>query len=93
VETAAGKETSMPAVVARRDGEGWHLEGSWADPDIEVANRFLAHLTTRAFSPATVRAYAYDLLNFACFCMERGVTIVDAVAGNDSLICPQERPK
>jgi integrase/recombinase XerC len=70
----------MPAVVARRDGEGWHLEGSWADPDIEVANRFLAHLTTRAFSPATVRAYAYDLLNFACFCMERGVTIVDAVA-------------
>jgi site-specific recombinase XerD len=70
----------MPAVVARRDGAGWHLEGSWRDQDVEVANRFLAHLTTRAFSPATVRAYAYDLVNFGRFCAERGVGIADAVA-------------
>ena len=68
----------MPAVVARRDGGGWRLEGSW--PDVQLANRFLAHLTTRAFSPATVRAYAYDLVNFARFCVERGVMIADAVA-------------
>jgi integrase/recombinase XerC len=40
----------------------------------------LAHLTTRAFSPATVRAYAYDLVNFARFGVERGVMIADAVA-------------
>ena len=68
----------MPAVVARRGGEGWRLEGSW--PDVQLANRFLAHLTTRAFSPATVRAYAYDLVNFGRFCVERGVSIADAVA-------------
>jgi len=68
----------MPAVVARRGGEGWRLEGSW--PDVQLANRFLAHLTTRAFSPATVRAYAYDLVNFGRFCAERGVRVADAVA-------------
>jgi len=67
----------MPAVVARRGSEGWRLEGTWRD--VEVANRFLAHLVTRAFSPATVRAYAYDLVNFGRFCVERDVGIVDAV--------------
>jgi integrase/recombinase XerC len=65
------------AVVARRDGAGWRLEGVWRD--VEVANRFLAHLVTRAFSPATVRAYAYDLVNFGRFCHEQGITIADAV--------------
>jgi integrase/recombinase XerC len=67
----------MPAVVACKDREGWRLEGSW--PDAEVANRFLAHLAARAFSPATVRAYAYDLVNFGRFCVERGVRVADAV--------------
>jgi integrase/recombinase XerC len=66
----------MPAVVARTDGVGWRLEGSW--PDAEVANRFLAHLAARAFSSATVRAYAYDLVNFGRFCVERGVRVADA---------------
>src|SRR6266508_5488934 len=77
VETSAGEGASMPVVVvACKGGEGWRLEGSW--PDAEVANRFLAHLATRAFSPATVRAYAYDLVNFGRFCVERGVRVVDA---------------
>jgi Phage integrase, N-terminal SAM-like domain len=67
----------MPVVVACKGSEGWRLEGSW--PDAEVANRFLAHLATRAFSPATVRAYAYDLVNFGRFCVERGVRVADAV--------------
>jgi integrase/recombinase XerC len=67
----------MPAVVACRGREGWRLEGSW--PDAEVANRFLAHLVVRAFSPATVQAYAYDLVNFGRFCVECGVRVVDAV--------------
>jgi len=67
----------MPVVVACKGGEGWRLEGSW--PDAEVANRFLAHLATRAFSPATVRAYTYDLVNFGRFCVERGVRVADAV--------------
>ncbi len=39
--------------------------------DVELANQFLAHLGSRAFSPATVRAYAYDLLNFLRFLDER----------------------
>jgi integrase/recombinase XerC len=67
----------MADVVARPGGQGWRLQGGWRD--IEVANRFLAHLATRALSPATVRAYAYDLVNFARFCVERGVGIADAV--------------
>jgi integrase/recombinase XerC len=70
----------MPAVVARRVSEGWRLEGSWSD--VGVANRFLVHLATRAFSPATVRAYAYDLVNFGRFCVECGVGVADAVPGD-----------
>jgi hypothetical protein len=38
-----------------------------------MANGFLVHLTTRNFSPATRRAYAYDLLNPLRFCDERGL--------------------
>jgi site-specific recombinase XerD len=75
-ETAAGEEAGMPAVVACKGREGWRLEGLW--PDAEVANRFLAHLMGRAFSPATIRAYAYDLVNFGRFCVERGVRVTDA---------------
>ena len=52
-------------------GEGAHrLDGE--GPFTELANRFLSHLVARAFSPATVRAYAYDLLNFLRFLAERG---------------------
>jgi site-specific recombinase XerD len=67
----------MPAVVVRTGGAGWQVEGSW--PDAGLANRFLAHLRVRAFAPATVRAYAYDLVNFGRFCVEHGVRVVDAV--------------
>ncbi|MCP4967300.1 MAG: tyrosine-type recombinase/integrase [bacterium] len=35
-------------------------------------NRFLEHLGIRAFSPAIVRAYAFDLANFAVFLDESG---------------------
>jgi len=66
----------MPAVVVRTDGAGWQVAGSW--PDTGLANRFLAHLVVRAFAPATVRAYAYDLVNFGRFCVECGVGVVDA---------------
>lgn len=37
---------------------------------VELANAFLAHLGVRDFSPATVRGYAYDLLNFGRFLAE-----------------------
>ena len=42
---------------------------------MDVANRFLAHLNARAFSPATVRAYAFDVLNFLRFCATRELTL------------------
>lgn len=42
--------------------DGHRVEG--CGPDGELVNRFLAHLGSRAFSSATVRACAYDLLNF-----------------------------
>lgn len=38
-------------------------------------NRFLAHLTVRRFSPATVRAYAFDLANFAGFLSDRSLEL------------------
>jgi hypothetical protein len=55
-------------LAARGGGGEWRLEGTWSDA--EVANRFLAHLATRGFSAATIRAYAYDLVNVGCFALE-----------------------
>ncbi len=50
--------------------------------DLDAVNRFLGHLTVRAYSPATVRAYAFDLLNFLRFCLCRGLTL-DRVSPGD----------
>src|ERR1035438_10307403 len=58
--------------------EGSHrLEGSWTD--VEMANSFLTHLEARGFSTATVRAYAFDLLNFGRFLGDQGLTVVEVV--------------
>ena len=65
-----------PLVVVRRDGSH-RLEGSWAD--VETANGFLAHLEVRGFSPATLRAYAFDLLNFGRFLGEKRLSVVEVV--------------
>ena len=37
------------------------------------ANVFLAHMAARAFSPATIRAYAFDVVNLARFLSGEGV--------------------
>ena len=58
-------------------GDGHRLDGD--DPVTAVANRYLAHLGSRGFSPATVRAYAFDLLNFSRFLSERGIVLGDVV--------------
>jgi integrase/recombinase XerC len=58
--------------------DGHRVEGCGADG--ELVNRFLAHLGSRAFSPATVRAYAYDLLNFLRFLAGRDARLADVVA-------------
>ena len=57
-----------------RTNDGPRLEGDTSG-DVDVANRFLAHLNARAFSPATVRAYAFDVLNFLRFCATRELTL------------------
>ena len=59
-------------------GDGHHVEGCGADG--ELVNRFLTHLGSRAFSSATVRAYAYDLLNFLRFLAGRDTRLDDVVA-------------
>lgn len=45
--------------------------------DVELVNEFLSHLVARCFSPATVRAYAYDLLSFLRFLSGRRATLAD----------------
>ena len=47
--------------------------------DVELANRFLDHLVGRNFARATLRAYAYDLLNFLRFCEESGLRLTEVV--------------
>ena len=52
-------------------GEGHRLRragGVGVDMDVGLVNAFLAHLGVRCFSPATVRAYAYDLLTSCGSC-------------------------
>jgi integrase/recombinase XerC len=57
---------------------GHRLVGGVGD-DVAFANRFLQHLEVREFSAATVRAYAYDLLNFLRFLAVRGGVLADVV--------------
>ena len=65
-------------VLAVRTSDGQHrLVGHW--PDLELANEFLDHLRVRAFSPATCRAYAFDLLNFGRFLQEHELGAVSAM--------------
>lgn len=66
----------MDVAVVRTDG-GHRLSGE--GPITELANRYLAHLGTRSFLPATVRGYAYDLLNFTRFLQERGAALAEVV--------------
>jgi len=68
------------AARVEQTADGFALVGSWEG--IARANRFLVHLLTRRFSPATVRAYAYDLLNLARFLEERKIEL-EAVVPTD----------
>ena len=64
----------------RRGEDGHRLHGGGGD--VDLANRYLGHLAARGFSPATVRAYAFDILNFLRFCGQRGLGLA-AVAPGD----------
>lgn len=67
----------LKVVVA---GGGHRLGGG--GPIDDLANRYLAHLATRNFSPGTVRGYAFDLLNSDRFLAERRLTAA-AVTASD----------
>jgi len=56
--------------------EGSHRLGR-DGPIEELGNRYLIHLGARQFSPCTVRAYAYDLLNFSRFLEDRRLSLAD----------------
>ena len=68
----------MSARVVRGDG-GHRLSGGSVED--ELVNRFLDHLVVRGFSPATVRAYAFDLANFLGFLVDRGLTVDVVLSG------------
>ncbi len=56
---------------------GHRLEGD--SDDVVLANRFLEHLTTRSFAPATVRAYAFDILSFLRFSTDHELRLAEVV--------------
>lgn len=53
------------AISVKQVDAGHQLVGDWTD--MENANKFLSHLHGRNFAAATIRAYAYDITNFARF--------------------------
>jgi integrase/recombinase XerC len=60
-------------------GAGHRLAGGGSCDDVALVNRFLDHLAARCFSAATIRAYAYDLLNFLRFVTGRGSVLASVV--------------
>lgn len=61
----------MTVTVRVQDGGEHRLVGDW--PSVDLGKEFLGHLRARAFSPATVRAYAFDVANLARFLEEHKI--------------------
>lgn len=61
--------------------KGGHRLGG-GGPIEELGNRYLVHLGARQFSPGTVRAYAYDLLNFSRFLADRRLSLAEVKASD-----------
>src|SRR5205809_958630 len=59
-------------------GERWRIEGRWRAADRQLCNDYLGYLADRRYSPASVRAYAFDLLHFARWLSGQGIGL-DAV--------------
>jgi hypothetical protein len=47
----------------RGSGERWRIEGGWRAAGRQLCNDYLGYLADRRYSPASVRAYAFDLLS------------------------------
>ena len=71
----------MTVQVRLADG-GDRIGGDWEGA--EKANAFLGHLGARAFSPATVRAYAFDVVNLARFLTGEGMRLAAVTPGTCS---------
>lgn len=54
----------MAALAAKHTDDGWRIGGEGGEGDLGLVNDYLAYLGDRRYSPATVRAYAFDLLHF-----------------------------
>ena len=83
------------AITVVRVAGSHRLDGDWEG--VEAVNGFLGHLQSRAFSPATVRAYAFDLLCFGRFCIDRrlllaGVAPTDLFDWVDAQMTPGTVP-
>lgn len=71
----------MEAVMRVERVDGSHrITGGDVLADIALANAFLAHLEVRAFSPLTVRAYAFHALSLLRFCAERELSLASVTA-------------
>ena len=57
-------------------GERWRIEGRWRAGDRQLCNDYLGYLGDRRYSPASVRAYAFDLLHFARWLDGAGIGLV-----------------
>jgi integrase/recombinase XerC len=64
----------MTVSAKKLEGQ-FRIVGDWGDT--ELANAFLRHLDTRAFSPSTVRSYAFDIVNLARFLIATGSRLVE----------------
>ena len=62
------------ALRLEEHGEGWVLVGE-AAARFELVNEYLGHLLDRNYSPATVRAYGYDLLAFCRWLTEQNLEL------------------
>ena len=67
----------MVGVRVERTAQGHRLAGQGAT--VDAADTLLGHLGTRGYSPATVRAYAFDAANFVTFLEERKLALAEVV--------------
>ncbi|MCT2062944.1 site-specific integrase [Dietzia cinnamea] len=66
-----------------RDDHGWVLAGSEASR-FQLVNEYLLYLLDRNYSPATVRAYGYDLLAFCRWLLDQDLDLASVIT-NDLL--------